>query len=125
MTYKLTINKKPTYLHVIVNGQNSRENVVLYLKELLCECLAHNYSRVLIEERLEGPRLETLDVFQIAAEGSGEAIGKLEAIAYVDINAKNNMMHFAETVAVNRALPVAVFPTVTAAEKWLLAKDIE
>lgn len=29
-------------------------------------------------------------------------------------------MHFAETVAVNRSLPVAVFATVADAEKWLL-----
>ncbi len=29
-------------------------------------------------------------------------------------------MQFAETVAVNRRLPVAVFPNVADAEKWLL-----
>jgi hypothetical protein len=30
-------------------------------------------------------------------------------------------MRFAETVAVNRAMPVTVFATVTEAEAWLLA----
>ena len=124
MTYKLTINKKPTYLHAIVDGQNSRENVVRYLQEVLRECIVHKCSRVLIEERLEGSRLETLDVFKIATEASEETIGKLEAIAYVDINAKGDLMHFAETVAVNRALPVRVFSTVAAAEKWLLDSGV-
>ena len=125
MTYKLTINKKSTYLHAIVDGQNSRENVVGYLQEVLHECTLHKCSMVLIEERLAGPRLETLDVFKIAAEASEETKGKLDAIAYVDINAQGDLMHFAETVAVNRALPVRVFSTVTAAEKWLLDKSRE
>jgi hypothetical protein len=32
-------------------------------------------------------------------------------------------MKFAETVAVNRGLPVTVFSSVNDAEKWLLSKD--
>jgi len=120
MTYKLTIDQKPTYLHVIVTGRNSRENVVRYLEETLRECTARSCFRVLIEERLDGPRLGTLDVFQIVSEASSKAEGILKAIAYVDVNAESNLMQFAETVAVNRALPVVVFSTVADAEKWLL-----
>ena len=120
MTYKLTIDQKPTYLHVIVTGRNSRENVVRYLEETLRECSARSCFRILIEERLDGPRLGALDVFQIVSEGSSKAGGILKAIAYVDVNAEGNLMQFAETVAVNRALPVVVFSTVAEAEKWLL-----
>ena len=120
MTYKLTIDQKPTYLHAIVTGRNSRENVVRYLEETLRECTARSCFRILIEERLDGPRLGALDVFQIVSEGSSKADGILKAIAYVDVNAVNNMMQFAETVAVNRGVPVVVFSTVADAEKWLL-----
>jgi hypothetical protein len=120
MTYKLTIHEKPTYLHVIVTGWNSKENVKQYLEEAIRECTNRGYFRVLIEERLDGPRLGTQDVFEIAAEASDKARGLLKAIAYVDINAEGDLMHFAETVAVNRALPVAVFSTVVEAEIWLL-----
>jgi len=42
-----------------------------------------------------------------------------EAIAYVDVNADGELMKFAETVAVNRSLPVVVFSSVSDAEKWL------
>jgi hypothetical protein len=49
--------------------------------------------------------------------------GFFEAIAYVDVNAAGALMQFAETVAVNRALPVKVFPTVAEAEEWLAEKD--
>ena len=120
MTYKLTIDQKPTYLHAIVTGRNSRENVARYMEEILRECTARSCFRVLIEERLEGLRLGMLDVFEIASEGSSKASGMLQAIAYVDVNAESDLMKFAETVAVNRALPVAVFSTVADAEKWLL-----
>ena len=120
MTYKLTIDQKPAYLHAVVTGRNSRENVARYMADILRECTARNCFRMLIEERLEGVRLGTIDVFGIASEGSSRAGGMIKAIAYVDVNAESDLMKFAETVAVNRALPVAVFSTVADAEKWLL-----
>jgi hypothetical protein len=123
MTYKLTIHQKPTYLHAIVTGRDTRENVERYLEEIRRECIARNCFRVLVEERLEGPRLDTMDVFQIVSEGSSKASGIYKAFAYVDVNAKGNLMQFAETVAVNRGVPVVVFPTVADAEKWLLSED--
>lgn len=123
MTYELTIARKPTYLHAVVTGRNSRENVARYLAEILRECIARRCFRVLIEERLEGPRLGMLDVFEIASEGSSQAFGMLKTIAYVDVNAEGDSMQFAETVAVNCALPVTVFPTLAEAEKWLLDRD--
>jgi hypothetical protein len=45
------------------------------------------------------------------------------AIAYVDVNAAGDVMQFAETVAVNRAVPVTVFSTVADAEQWLREED--
>ncbi len=120
MTYKLTIVPKPTYLHAIVTGRNSRENVTRYLEEIHGECMARGCFRVLIEERLDGPRVRMMDVFRIAQEGSSMAHGAYQAIAYVDVNAVGDAMKFAENVAVNRGLPVSVFPTVADAEKWLL-----
>ena len=119
MSYQLTVTDKKDYLHAVVTGQNTRENVMNYLEDVLRECVSRNCSRVLIEERLEGPRLGTMDVFDIAAEGSRNARGKLQASAYVDVNVKGDLMWFGEQVAVNRGLPIAVFSTVAAAEEWL------
>ena len=121
MAYKLTIEQKSGYLHAIVTGLNSADNVTRYLQEILRECIARSCSRVLIEERLEGARLETLDVFKIASGGHSETKGRLEAIAFVDVHAEGDLMQFAENVAVNRGLPVTVFSTVSDAEKWLRA----
>jgi hypothetical protein len=123
MSYKLTLKQEPSYLHVIVTGLNSWENVSSYLREILRECMARRVYRVLIEERLEGPRLGTMDVSQIASEGADRAKGQFEAIAYVDVSARGGQMSFAETVAVNRGLPVKVFASVNDARKWLLKMD--
>lgn len=122
MTYKLTIDQKSAYLHALVTGQNSRENIVGYLEELLHECAARKCSRVLIEKRLEGPRLAIADIFDIISENSKRALGMLKAIAYVDVYTTVDMLKFAETVALNRALPLRVFSTVAEAEEWL-SKD--
>lgn len=123
MTYKLSIFKKADYLHAIVTGQNSLENVQGYLQQIFHECMAADSSRLLIEERLEGPRLNVRKVFEIASEESQRAVGVLRAIAYVDINAEGDLMKFAETVAVNRALRVQIFSTIAEAQKWLMDRD--
>jgi hypothetical protein len=123
MTYNLTIVQKPTYLHAIVTGRNTKENVARYLADVLRECTARNCRSVLLEERLEGPRLGILPVFDLAAQADS-GVGKVfKAMAYVDVNAEGDLMQFAETVAVNRGFPVKVFATVADAEYWLLHKD--
>jgi hypothetical protein len=123
MSYKLTITPNATYLHAVVTGVNSIDNVVRYLGEIQRECVARNCFRVLIEERLDGPRLSIGKVFRIASQGSDRAQGKFEAIAFVDLNAEGDSMEFAETVAVNRSLPVKMFDSISDAERWLLGKD--
>jgi len=121
-SYTLTIEAEGDYLHAIVTGVNSVENVVAYLQELRQECEARGCFRVLIEERLEGPRLRTLDVFQIASQGAVGA-SRMDAMAFVDVNAEGELMKFAETVAANRGMPIRLFSSVSDARKWLQRRD--
>lgn len=122
MSYTLTIAQEEGFLHVTVTGANSRENVAGYLRDVQRECTTRGCFRVLIEERLEGPRLRTIDVYQIAAE-SGRARQFFSELAYVDVNAEGDLMKFAETVAVNRGLPIRVFPSVGEARAWLMRSE--
>ena len=122
MSYEMTLTEKPGYLHAIVSGPNTLENVTMYLQELHRACEARGINRVLIEERLTGRRLETWDVYQIAAEGSQKGAGKFEAVAYVDVHASGELMKFAETVANNRGIPMSLFTNVADAEAWLKKK---
>jgi hypothetical protein len=122
MSCQLTIAEKPGYLHCIVTGRNTVENVAAYLQELARECEARNCYRVLIEEHLLGRRLETWDVYQLVAASGARNLARFEAVAYVDVNAEGDLMKFAETVASNRGLPMTVFATVPEAENWLTSK---
>jgi hypothetical protein len=119
MGFTVTYTQKPTYLHAVITGENSAENVRNYLKEIQRECKTRKCFRVMIEERLEGPRLGIVEVYRIVSEGTVRALGQIEMIAYVDTNAKGDLMKFAEDVAVNRFLRVAVFSSVPDAEVWL------
>lgn len=121
MSYQISFERKSVYLHATVRGDNTKENVAAYLKEIRGACKQSDCFRVLIEERLEGPRLDVMDVFAVASEGSMDALGVFDAIAYVDVNG-GELMDFAETVAVNRGMPIAVFQSVTDAELWLRAQ---
>jgi hypothetical protein len=123
MTYKVTINQTPTFLHAIVSGRNTMENVKRYVEDIILECTASNCWRVLIEERLEGARLGMTDVFDIVAQGSSLFSGMFKAIAFVDVNAEGNLMLFAENVAYNRGFPIKVFSTVDDAKNWLLHEN--
>jgi hypothetical protein len=118
----MPMTEKPGYLHVVVTGQNTLENVELYFRELNRECAARGFTRVLIEEKLTGRRLETWDVYQIASQSSLGALGQFEAFAYVDHNSYGDLMRFAQTVANNRGIPLNVFATVQEAEAWLQKK---
>ena len=119
MGVTVTFTQKPTYLHAVVTGENSAANVRKYLRQVQRECKARKCFRVLIEERLEGPRLGIVDVYRIVSEGTVRALGQIEAIAYVDVNAEGDLMKFAEDVALHGFLRIAVFSSVADAEFWL------
>jgi hypothetical protein len=121
MSYKVAFGQKAGYLHAVATGTNSKQNVVRYLADILHECVARDCFRVLIEERLEGPRMGTMDIFEIASQAPSRAAGRLPVIAYVDVNStRRSDMKFAENVAVNRGIFVRVFPSVADAERWIV-----
>jgi hypothetical protein len=123
VAYELKIEQKPGYLHFIVTGRNTPQNVTRYMQEVMQECAARRCFRILIEERLEGPRLGTMDVFTMVTAGAKRYHGMLEALAFVDVYGEGGVMRFAEDVAVNRGIPVRVFRSLEGAEKWLLAQS--
>ena len=107
MAFTLAITQKPTYLHAVISGENNAENVRNYLKRIQGECTRRKCLRVLVEERLEGPRLGIVDVYRIVSEQTVRALGQIEVIAYVDVNAEGDLMKFAEDVAVTSICPSA------------------
>ena len=120
MTINLHFQQKPTYLHATVTGINAEANVMHYVENIVRECASRNCWRVLIEERLDGPRLHTLDLFDVMSEDRADLLNRFRSIAFVAVNTTSYLMQFAEDVAANRGFPLQVFPTVGDAEMWLL-----
>jgi hypothetical protein len=119
MSYNLEIVSRHGYLRAKVTGKNTKENVMRYMEELVLECKRSKCRCLLIEEQLEGPRLDTNSVFDIASEGSQKSRAQFRAIAYVDTFAESSSMKNAEAFASNRGLNVGVFKKVDEAENWL------
>jgi hypothetical protein len=121
MSYKFSVEDRGDYLYVEVTGENSRETVLNYMQEVLTAAEKHDCFRVLINERLTGPRLEAMDVYNLASEGAMRVLGRFEAIAYVD-EAMGDMGDFVESVSVNRGMPLAFFSNVEDAREWIQSR---
>jgi hypothetical protein len=118
-TCQLSVVPMPNYLHFVVTGENSADNVRSYIGDIVRECAARGCWRLLIEERLHGERLGTHDVFAIAERASTALDPRLQAVAYVDVHAAGDLMGFAEDIAANRGFPLRVFGSVDEARAWL------
>lgn len=119
MSYQLEIERHPTYLHASVTGQNSADTVIQYMSDIRAECEKQSCFCVLVEEKLEGKRLDEMEIFSLIGRGSSDALGFFEALAYIDERQEFEIAKFAETVAVNRGIPIAVFTSVEDAKNWL------
>jgi len=121
MAHVLRVEQKGTYLHAVVEGDNTTEDVRQYLAEVRKACEARGCTRVLVEENLRGPSLKTMEIFAIAAGGGSAAAGTLSMVAYMDVNPEHAVrdMQFAENVAANRGLNVRLFLDRREAEAWL------
>jgi len=121
MSYALHVENKGKYLHIMVTGDNTPENVAHYLSEVRNKCVEHHCPNVLIEENLKGPSLGTGIIYNIITEAGNQVWPVIQRIAYIDVNPEHSMeaVQFAETVAVNRAVNVKLFFSVSDAEQWL------
>jgi hypothetical protein len=123
MGYSLTIEPKGSYLHATVTGQNGRETVIGYFEEIRTACRVRDCYRVLVEERLTGPRFSLPELMQLAAEVSAQAGATFEVLAYVDVFAEDDKVRQVAGQVVEPGSTVGVFNTVAEAERWLRAKE--
>ena len=119
MSFELTLENRGDYLYFHVTGPNSPESVAGYMNRIREECEKQDCHRILIDENLEGARLDMMEMFALITGGTSEALGFFDAIAYVDAQQDFEAVKFAETVAVNRGIPIVVFRSVEDAENWI------
>jgi hypothetical protein len=120
MSYDLSIEERPSYLHAKVRGTHNEQNAHRFLVDVHEAWVRRNSSAVLLEMNLDGPSLSVLSIFNIISERAPYAFG-LKRIAYVDRGRGHDpeQARFAETVARNRGVNVRLFWSVDEAEDWL------
>jgi hypothetical protein len=119
MSYHLTIEEHPLYLHTAVSGTHSLENARRFLQEAYAACVERGYTDVLLEMNLTGPSLDLGSIFAVVAQRSADAV-KLRRVAYVDASSRDpEKKRFAETVAVNRGVNARLFRDLEEARRWL------
>jgi hypothetical protein len=121
MGLSIRLLEKPGYIHLVVTGENTRENVAGWVAALRDECARRRWTAALVEEDLKGPSIGFADAYEIVCGNVDWARSGLSAIAYVDVNPEHDLdlLKFAETVAVNRAVRLRLFRSVAEAERWL------
>jgi len=121
MPYQLTIEERPTYVYAKATGERTPANALRFLEEAYGACVKSGRQALLLDMQLAGPILNTTSVYQVISQRVPDG-RNLRKIAYVDSSTgESDMPHFAETVAVNRGVNVRLFPSLAAAEKWLLS----
>jgi len=121
MGYSFTAKETPRFLHVRVSGDNSAENVRRYLSETYEAASRTHLHFVLIEEDLEGPPLDPVEVYHVATDASTQTSPVIAKIAYIDLRARRSPsnVELAVTVARDRGVNVRAFPTFAQAQEWL------
>jgi hypothetical protein len=118
MTHDIKFEPRGMYLLATITGENNPETIASYMRKIVDHCDAIDCHRVLIHEKLSGPRLSTMEIFDLVSTGSEEILGSFDAIAFVD-EEMGAMSDFAETVGVNRGMPIAMFTRLDKAESWI------
>ena len=121
--HSLAVESKGSFLHCVVRGENGRETVLAYFQEIRDACRIRDCYRVLVEERLDGPRLPPDQLFGLMAEVAAMAGATFEALAYVDVHAATDTIARFAGQVVEPGAAVGVFATVDEAERWLRAKS--
>jgi len=118
MSYQLTVEQRPGYVHARAEGERTPQNAQRFLRESFVACVNSGRTALLLEMNLSGPPLSTTAIFDVIAERAPDGM-KLDRIAYVDSTRDLAEAYFAETVAMNRGVNVRLFPNVAAAASWL------
>jgi hypothetical protein len=119
MSFEINFERRRNYLHARVTGTNDRETVFDYMNAIKARCTDEKCFSVLIEENLDGPRFDEMQIYSLISDGGPDALGFFDALAYVDEQQDFEVVKFAETVAVNRGIPIAAFASVADAKNWL------
>lgn len=121
MSYEIKFDLRARYLYAQIVGENTQETIISYMQDIVAKCAETECFNVLIHECLEGPRMETLELFETVSEASKRVLGEFDVVAYVD-EKMGDLRHFGESVAFNRGMPISAFSDLDSATEWITEK---
>jgi hypothetical protein len=119
MSYEVTITKKANFLHAIVSGKETLENLIAAWKEIAEACQGHKCKRILVDGCLDGPG-DTLDIYNLGNRFHelGIPLGARIAMACKEEDVPK--LSFAEVVVKNRnPVTTKIFLNKDDAVQWL------
>ncbi len=117
MPYTITREPRGTFLHLLLEGEESYADAIQFWKDLDQSSKKEGFTRFLIVDRTQG-RLDTTQHYEISVLVSTLFNGR--TIAYVDPKVETfESNRFGELVIRNRGGVVALFRTEAEAEAWL------
>jgi hypothetical protein len=119
MTYQITVESRPTYLHATGSGPLSQENARRFLLEAYLAAVERNHDSLLLEMKFSG-HLGLPNIYSVITERSADG-ALLKRIAYVDgnLDLAPEAAEFAALTAVGRGVNVQLFQSLAEAEHWL------
>lgn len=118
--YNIEFEHRPKYLYAFISGKDDCLEITRsYWQKMLDECRTHGFSKLLVEENLEGS-LSMQEVYEFASEYAAMGFREI-LVAFVDrFPEQQQLNRFAELVATNRGGRIRVFDTISDAKQWLL-----
>jgi hypothetical protein len=96
----------------------SLKDVIIYGSNVLSECLKHDVSRVISDERELEYRIDTVEIYELA-KIYAELDGIIEKVAFVCSPDFLADARFMENAAKNRGLIYRAFDDYDLADKWI------
>lgn len=126
MNCTVDIEQKENYLHAVVTGETSLANANACFNEIYGACIFYRYSRVLIESRLTGPSLDSIEMFDLIKKNYVKANSIGMRIAFVDTVTSHDEkgLKFGENLALISGMTIRLFKELNEQEMidWLLEK---
>ena len=125
MKNEIIITFEDDYVQAIANGEKDFEYATKLFTQIVQACEENDCKKVLGLADTTKP-LRTMEAYQMAELFRELGLTHEYRIAWVELNADSyDSTYFAETVLVNRGMPVRLFPDEVQAKKWLLDDNDE
>lgn len=120
MKNEIIITFEGDYVQAIANGEKNFEYATNLFTQIVQACQEHDCKKVLGLANTSKP-LRTMEAYKVAELFRELGLNHEYRIAWVELNEDSyDTTYFAETVLVNRGMPVRLFANELQAKKWLL-----